>query len=77
MLRIKIIDSDFFKNNAILVSFEILPLVPTAEFCTIPTDNSTTFGILKLGDPSWHATFFNAACLDLSLLLVLEDSWLV
>lgn len=46
-------DSDFFffffKEQPCTYVVEILPLVPTAKFCTSPVDNSTTFVILKLG----------------------------
>ena len=48
MLRIKIIDSDFFKNNAILVSFEILPLVPTAELCASLMETLTVTAVLSV-----------------------------
>ena len=57
--------------------FRILPVVPTAELCASPTDNSTTFGIFELGPHPWQPSFTTSAWLDLRLSLVLPDSWLV
>ena len=38
-----------FKEQSCTYLVKILPLVPAAEFCVCPVDNSTTFSILKLG----------------------------
>ena len=38
-----------FKKQSCTYLVKILPLVPAAEFCVCPMDNSTTFSILKLG----------------------------
>ena len=40
-----------FQEHSCTCLLEILPLAPTAAFCASLPDNSTTFGILKLGTP--------------------------
>ena len=49
------------------------------EFCASLMNNSTTFSILKLGDPPWKTDFFfTGVWLDLGLWLVLHaNSWFV
>ena len=57
---------------------EILPPAHAAGVCASQTDNSTTFGILEHGTLHGNQYFFtHSAWLELRLLLVLADSWLV
>ena len=67
--------------NTLTVIFFFLNLVkillhaPNAELCASLTGNSTTFGTLEV--IPWQSTFLSGAWLDLGLLLVLSESWLV
>ena len=63
-------DSDFFiflfYEQSYAYLGELLPFVPTAEFCANPIDNSTTFGILEpgifYGEFFIYYIFYNTLC---------------